>query len=75
MLLMLRFDAPALWTVRAGNGLPLNDRVLPSPFVVVGGGGVVRAFPAVSLGTLRPAAAPAGGFFGVADMNGDVGRQ
>lgn len=65
---MLRFDAPDLWVVRAGKGLPLSERVLPSPFVVFSGGGVVRAPPTVSPGTRLPEAAPAGGFFDAVDI-------
>ena len=68
MLLVLRFEVPALWTVRAGRGLPLNDRVLPIPFVAVDGGGVVRAPATVSPGALLPEVVPAGGFFGAVDI-------
>lgn len=74
-MLVLRFEAPALWTVRAGKGLPRNDRVLPIPFAAVDGGGVVRAPPTVSPGAFLPEVAPAGGFFDTVDIAWGVGRQ
>lgn len=61
--------------MRAGSGLPLSERVLPSPFAVTDGGVVVRGLPAVSPGALLPEVAPAGGFFGVADIEEVVGCE
>lgn len=82
MLLELRFEAPApgRCTARAGKGLPLNERVRPSPFAVAAvdaadagdraeplDGGEVVEFRSTKEG-VRAWPDPAGGFFVAADI-------